>query len=732
MKLKFKLSIMVIAILTVVVAGVSILLLSQEAKISIDLNRKLIESLSGERSEYWKGRWDGHFRMLTTLADIMADYNEIPLHERRDTYDRMLEGTLTSQPIVSQIYTVWLPDAIDGMDNEMIGRPGSTSTGQYAMAYSKENGPIEAKVSSFLDQTMDWLKSPDSAKQMVSSPFAMKIQGKDTVMVRLVTPVISSADNKVVGAVGIIMSTELIQPTIANTTANRDEITAMAIYTDDGTILAHTFPERIGKKMQDVDTIYGESMHDAVNAVSQGTKFFTTSYSSALNTNLEIFLTSFSMGASDTTWSIMISTREDFILSEVSDLTTFTIIIALIVILVTAVIIYFVLNLTMKPVVNVAQTLKDIAQGEGDLTRVIPVKGNDEIADLSLFFNNTISKIRNLVINIKNEADNLSGIGSELASNMNQTAAAVNQITANIRSIKTRVINQSASVTQTNATMEQVTGNINKLNDHIEDQNIYVSQASAAIEEMVANVQSVTGTLVKNTGNVKQLKDASEVGRDGLNEVAEDIKGIAQESEGLLEINSVMANIASQTNLLSMNAAIEAAHAGGAGKGFAVVADEIRKLAESSSEQSKTIGIVLKKIKTSIDAITSSTENVLNKFDAIGSSVSTVSQQEENIRNSMEEQGQGSKQILDGIGKVNEITRKVKSGSVEMLEGSQEVIKESQNLERATQEITSGMNEMATGADQINDAVSHINDITIKNRESINSLIKEVSRFKVA
>jgi methyl-accepting chemotaxis protein len=248
---------------------------------------------------------------------------------------------------------------------------------------------------------------------------------------------------------------------------------------------------------------------------------------------------------------------------------------------------------------------------------------------------------------------------------------------------------------------------------------------------MAANIDSVTGTLSNNAVNVQTLREASEVGRAGLEEVAADIQEIAHESEGLMEINSLLQNIADQTNLLSMNAAIEAAHAGESGKGFSVVAGEIRKLAEGSSEQSKTIVNVLKKIKGSIDKITQSTENVLTKFAAIDVSVKVVSDQEEHIRGAMVEQGEGSRKIVDGVNGVNEITRQVKSGSQEMLEGSKEVIAESNKLEHATQEITQGMNEMASGAEQVNVAVNHVNELCGKTRKGIAALMKEVSRFTV-
>jgi methyl-accepting chemotaxis protein len=379
----------------------------------------------------------------------------------------------------------------------------------------------------------------------------------------------------------------------------------------------------------------------------------------------------------------------------------------------------------------VGNILKEISDGEGDLTKRITINKNDEIGAMAQYFNLSLDKIKSLVVAIKSQSAILSDIGSELASNMNQTAAAINEITANIQSIKGQAINQSASVTETSATMEQVTINIDKLNTHVEEQSGSVAQSSSAIEEMLANIQSVTQTLVRNAENVQELINASETGRNGLQTVSQDIQEIARESEGLLEINSVMQNIASQTNLLSMNAAIEAAHAGEAGRGFAVVADEIRKLASSSGEQSKIISAVLKKIKEAIDKIKNSADTVLAKFESIDGGVRTVSDQEANIRNAMEEQGEGSKQILEAIGKLNDITQLVKQSSQEMLEGSREVIHESKNLGMVTEQITRGVNEMATGADEINSAVSRVNEISVSNKDHIASLVTEVSRFKV-
>jgi methyl-accepting chemotaxis protein/CheY-like chemotaxis protein len=250
---------------------------------------------------------------------------------------------------------------------------------------------------------------------------------------------------------------------------------------------------------------------------------------------------------------------------------------------------------------------------------------------------------------------------------------------------------------------------------------------------MTANIHSVTNTLIENSRNVNTLADASENGRTGLQAVAQEIQEIAKDSEGLLEINSVMNNIASQTNLLSMNAAIEAAHAGEAGKGFAVVADEIRKLAESSGVQSKTTATMLKKIKTSIDNITKSSNEVIDRFEAIDTGVKTVSRHEENIRNAMEEQEVGGRQILQAIARLKEINISVKKGSEGMSASGTELIQKTTEFINISNEALNGMNTIVGGAmGQIQVAVEHVNEVSNENNRNFSDLKNETEKFKIS
>jgi len=663
---------------------------------------------------------------IRAVAQIASHLDEFPLEERRQELSFMLESLTKENPDFVGVWAAFEANALDGRDSLYVNTSGTDETGRFGSYYQNVNGTVTLSPLGNFSVEDYYRVSFLSGKEGLIEPYFEDVGGKQVLITSLTVPI--ARNGRVIGVAGVDLELTDISDMAENVKPLGTGV--VGIFSHQGIIIAHPDPSRVGKQMRDTEAdMVGEYLPTLVDAVANSKDLSSEFYSPALKAAFNLAVHPRVIGGSVTPLAVAILVPSATIMGPIYRMATFLIIFGVVVLVVISIIVFIVSRSITAPLKSMEKVFNII--GEGDFTPTLTANGKDEIGNISRSFNGTLEKIRKLIKTIKNQASSLSSIGNDLASNMNETAAAVNEITANIQSIKGRIINQSASVTETNATMEQVTVNINKLNGHVENQTKNVSQASAAIEEMVANIASVTDTLVKNGTNVKSLQEASEVGHSGLQEVASDIQEIAHESEGLLEINSVMENIASQTNLLSMNAAIEAAHAGESGKGFAVVAAEIRKLAESSSAQSKTISTVLKKIKSSIDKITKSTENVLNKFEAIDTNVKTVAQQEETIRNAMEEQGQGSKQILDGIEQVTSITRNVKSGSNEMLEGAQQVIIESQNLEKATQEITLGMNEMASGADEINTAVHHVNDISGKNREGIDILVREVAKFKV-
>ncbi|MGP1577031.1 MAG: methyl-accepting chemotaxis protein [Treponema sp.] len=370
---------------------------------------------------------------------------------------------------------------------------------------------------------------------------------------------------------------------------------------------------------------------------------------------------------------------------------------------------------------------------QGDYTgEKIPIISRDELGFLMEALNAFQDITEHLLHKIVAESGTLSTLGHTLSTRMNQTANSVSEINTNIASVSRNALTQESSVTATTGTIEKIIQTIEQLNNSIDDQAASVVQSSSAIEEMTANISSVTQTLEKTDGTIQRLAIATLDGKDAIINSVTVTQKITEESGGLIEASNVIQHIASQTNLLAMNAAIEAAHAGEAGKGFAVVADEIRKLAEESSAQGKSITETLKILSGQIESLSNSAKTAESKFGLIFELSNQVKDMSHGLMNSMSEQKNGSYEILQSIKTINEVTANVQSGSRAMLDSSKNVAKEMQKLDDTTRIATNSMNNMAAEVLQINNAVREVQDIVQKNENSIDILAKETAMFKIS
>ncbi|MDR1219814.1 MAG: methyl-accepting chemotaxis protein [Treponema sp.] len=704
MKLRVRVSLIFIAIMIAALASISVVLLNRAGKMQVQTALRSAERLAEEEARNIKGIYDNHIQTARTLAQLMGGYENFEAGDRRAVFIAIMRQIFESNPQLVALYSVWGDNALDGLDALYAGdaesnrEKGFTETGKFVPLFSRESGGMALRICRDHNEILASLTRDET----VSAPEPRTVKAVDTYSVDFIVPIITP-QNRVVGAVGLILDLADFQAAVDSIVSRNSDVAEVAMYAYDGAITGHFFKDRLGKNLKVADqTLYTNDIDTVFAAVQAGRTLWLEKRSAALNENIRIVLFPFNLGGAETPWSIMIGGPESVILSETRAMTVFAVVIGLIFAVIISFVIFVIITSITKPIKECEVAANTLAKMQyGDITLSVR-KRKDEIGELqrALFTirNNLQKKLEAMDVEIIAQHQNISGNLKEV---IKKSADELGVIAGSVKLVEENTGVQVQSVNQTANAVDDIVQHINALENAVESQTLNSAKSSEVIEKMVEDIDSVRSIVLNAHETTGKLSKSSGEGRKMLSELTEELSIIAGQSTFLEEANATLVNIAAQTNILAMNAAIEAAHAGEAGRGFAVVAGEIRNLAASSDRESASISTEIKKMRSSIANIQKASIETVHTMGAMFTEINDMGASFDEVAKAVEAQVENGAQVLGALSELRETTEQVREGSSEIQKRSGLISESVENLKRISREVTDNVADVQSASQNI-------------------------------
>ncbi len=392
--------------------------------------------------------------------------------------------------------------------------------------------------------------------------------------------------------------------------------------------------------------------------------------------------------------------------------------------------IYFQMKGNVDRVKDISNFTMSLAERDYTMDN-LEILSRDEFGALMNDCNSFFKITKNLLGVINESVTDAVSTSETFAYDMKRAADSIMQITSSINNIQNKTKKQSLAVGNSKNTINGMIDKFSLLNSATEVQVNDVNDSYKVVQEMVNNIKSVTTILESNAESVTTLQEKSENGRNKINESVKFTQELIDKSEKLKEASTIIQNIARQTNLLAMNAAIEASHAGETGKGFAVVAAEIRKLAEKSNIQGSKITDQLTLFQDTVNGISNNTQQIQTEFEQIFQLTNIVKDQEIKIKNAMENQTAESDTILSAMNDITSSANTIKNESDILIQNGNLIESEMNTLASISKDIENEMQEIVQHSNKISATTLTVTDGANKNKDNMLSIQEEVNQFRI-